>query len=206
MMKGDDMKRSVARNSIAAAALLGAVMTLGGCSSATPTDTPGVDRLGEYILRQEGPELWTVLGYKFANSTLGDEWLILEVALSAPPGQTPKVDRGDVFVNSPSGNRIPLATQTEFNEAYGSLRPTLSRADVDRDPLDYFPPSRIECAIGFFAVPGTGVVFEEVTLNQQRGCFGRWFFKVPGGIQSGRWVLGIDLPESEIRIPFELGQ
>ena len=200
------MKRKIARNGLVAAALLGVVMTLGGCSTSTPTDTPGVDRLGEYILRQEGPELWTVLGYRFANTTVGDEWLILEVGLTSPNGQTAEVKRGDVFVTSPSGNKMQLATQKEFMAAYGSLRSTLSKADVNRDPLDYFPPSRIECAIGFFAVPGESVTFDQVTLNDRRGCYGRWFFNVPGGIQPGRWVLGVDLPESEIRIPFELGE
>jgi hypothetical protein len=50
------------------------------------------------------------------------------------------------------------------------------------------------------------VSFDEVTVNDRRGCFGRLYFSVPGGIQPGRWVLGIDQPESEIRIPFELGE
>jgi hypothetical protein len=201
-MKGVNMKSPKAI--VFGVGFLALVLTFTGCSSATPTDTPGVDRLGEYILRQEGPELWTVVGYKFASSTLGDEWLILEVGLTSPNGQTAKVSREDIFVRNPAGNKIPLATQTEFTEAYGSLRSTLARANVDRDPLDYFPPSRIECSIQFFVAPGEGVSFDEVTLNDRRGCFGRIFFKVPGGIQAGRWVLGVDLPESEIRIPFEL--
>jgi hypothetical protein len=201
-MKGVNMKSSKAI--VFGAGFLALVLTFTGCSSATPTDTPGVDRLGEYILRQEGPELVTVVGYRFASSTLGDEWLILEVGLTSPNGQTARVTRKDIFVRNPAGNNIPVATQTEFTQAYGSLRSTLAKANVDRDPLDYFPPSRIECPIQFFVAPGEGVSFDEVTLNDRRGCYGRLFFKVPGGIQAGRWVLGVDLPESEIRIPFEL--
>jgi hypothetical protein len=180
--------------------------TLVGCTSATPTDTPGVDRMGQYILRQFGPELWTVLGYRFANSQIGDEWMILEVGLSSPGGQNATVKREDVFLRAPDGSRVPLPTQSEFNEAYGALRPVISKADVNRDPLDYFPPSRVECAIQFFVTPGGGVSFDEVTVNERRGCFGRFFFDIPGGIQEGRWVFGIDQPESEIRIPFELGE
>ena len=201
-MKGVNMKSSKAI--VFGAGFLTLVLSFTGCSSATPTDTPGVDRLGEYILRQEGPELVTVVGYRFASSTLGDEWLILEVGLTSPNGQTAKVTRENIFVRNPAGNNIPVATQKEFTEAYGSLRSTLAKANVDRDPLDYFPPSRIECPIQFFVAPGEGVSFDEVTLNDRRGCFGRLFFKVQGGIQAGRWVLGVDLPESEIRIPFEL--
>jgi hypothetical protein len=147
-----------------------------------------------------------VLGYRFANSQIGDEWMILEVGLSSPNGQTATVEREDVFLRTPDGTRLPVPTQKAFNEAYGSLRPVISKANVDRDPLDYFPPSRIECAIQFFVTPGGGVSFDEVTVSDRRGCFGRFFFAVPGGIQQGRWVLGIDQPESEIRIPFDLGE
>jgi hypothetical protein len=89
---------------------------------------------------------------------------------------------------------------------WGSLRSTIERANVNRDPLGYFPQRLDECAIQFFVTPGQGVSFDQVTLNDRRECFGRLFFDVPGGIQSGRWVLGIDLEESEIRIPFELGK
>jgi hypothetical protein len=177
-----------------------------GCSTATPTDTPGVDRMGQYILRQYGPELWTVLGYKFANSQIGDEWMILEVALSSPPGQVATVRREEVFLRTPGGDRIPVPTQKEFNEVYGSLQSTIARANVNRDPLDYFPPDREDCALQFFVIPGRGVSFDEIVVNQFRGCFGRLYIKVPGGIQPGRWTFAIDLPESEIRIPFELGE
>jgi hypothetical protein len=198
------MKSTISKAITVVVAMLALTVSLTGCSSATPTDTPGVERLGAYILKQFGPELWTVLGYRFATSQLGDEWMILEVGLSSPNGQNALVEREEIFLRAPSGNRVPLATQEEFNKAWGELRPVIARANVDRDPLDYFPPSRIECAIQFFVAPGQGVSFDEVTVNDRRGCFGRFFFKVPGGIQSGRWVLGIDLEESEIRIPFEL--
>jgi hypothetical protein len=204
-MKGDRMKTTFSKTVLAIVAIAGVAVSLTGCSSATPTDTPGVDRMGQYILKQFGPELWTLLGYRFANTQLGDEWMILEVGLSSPNGQSAKVAREDIFLLSPSGNRIPIATQRQFNEAWGALRPVIQRANVDRDPLEYFPPSRIECAIQFFVAPGQGVSFDEVTVNDRRGCFGRLYINVPGGIQAGRWVLGIDLEESEIRIPFELG-
>jgi len=205
-MKGVKMKTKTSQAALAAMTVLVLAVTFTGCSTATPTDTPGVDRMGQYVLKQFGPELWTVLGYRFANSQLGDEWMILEIGLSSPNGQSAEVTREEIFLRSPSGDRIPLATQKQFNEVWGSLRSTIEKANVNRDPLEYFPPSRIECAIQFFVTPGQGVSFDQVTLNDRRGCFGRLFFDVPGGIQSGRWTLGIDLEESEIRIPFELGE
>jgi hypothetical protein len=132
--------------------------------------------------------------------------MILEVALSSPGGQVATVKREDIFLRTPDGNRLPLPTQKEFNEAYGSLRSTIAKAGIDRDPLDYFPADREPCAMRFFVTPGVGVSFDEVTVNERRGCLGRLFINVPGGIQPGRWVFGIDQPESEIRIPFDLGE
>lgn len=191
---------------IATVVATGSLALTSGCTSATPTDTPGVERMGEYVLRQFGPQLWTVLGYRFASTQVGEEWMVLDLGLSSPNGQNARVTRDAVFLRSPSGDRIPLATQTEFNQAYGALRPVIAKSNVNNDPLDYFPPSRIECPIQFFVTPGGGVAFDEVTVSDLRGCFGKFFFEVPGGIQPGRWTLGIDLPESEIRIPFVIGE
>jgi hypothetical protein len=174
------------------------------CSSTRATDTPGVDQVGEYVKRYEGPELEMVLGYRYAASELGDEWLILESNLTAAHGSVTKIDRSKVFVRTPAGDRIPMASQEELGEAFGSLRPNLRRASVNRDPLDYFPPNREECEASFFTAPGEGIAYNELTLNDRRVCQGRLFFKVPGGIQAGRWTFGIDLEESEVRIPFTL--
>ena len=198
------MKSVLVKNAFLSVVVIGLAATFLGCSSATPTDTPRVDRMGRYVLKQDGPELWTVLGYRFANTQLGDDWLILEVGLSSPGGQNAAIKRENVFVRTPGGTKVPLATQAEFNEAWGKLRPVVNAANVNRDPLGYFPEGREECAVQFFVAPGTGVAFDEVSVNDRRQCYGRLFFNVPGGIQAGRWVFGIDLPESETRIPFEL--
>jgi len=200
------MKKTKSTSIVTVLALIGVAATLVSCSSATPTDTPGVERMGSSVLRQYGPELWTVLGYRFASSQISEEWMILEVALSSPGGQVAKVTRENVFLRTPDGNRLPMPTQKDFNEAYGSLRSTIAKANIDRDPLEYFPPDREPCDMRFFVTPGTGVSFDEVVMNDRRACFGRLFFSVPGGIQPGRWIFGIDLPESEIRIPFDLGE
>lgn len=189
---------------IPAVALIAATVAAAACSSATPTDTPGVDRVGEFILRQKGPEVEAYLGYRFASQSIGSDWLILEVAMTSPNGQSADVKRASVFVRTPDGTTVPLATQEEFGKDYGGLRSTLQKAYVARDPMDYFNPSREDCALNLFTSPGGGVVFEELSLNDRRACQGQLFFKVPGGIQKGRWTFGIDLEESDIRIPFTL--
>jgi hypothetical protein len=203
-MKGDimvsfDFKKTAALGLIAVAAL-----ALAACSTAQPTDDPGVERMGRYILMSKGPEAEVAVGYRNAENSLGSEWLLLEMAMTSPTGQTARVERKNVWVRTPAGVTVPLATQKEFNEDYSSLRPFISKANVARDPMDYWPPRKTQCSIQFFVAPGEGVAFDEVTLNDYRACEGRFMFKIPGAVQAGRYVLGIDFPESEIRIPFTL--
>ncbi len=185
-------------------AMLGLVVMTISCSSAVPTDTPGIDEVGKYLLRQKGPELWTVLGFKFASQSIGKDWLILEVSFTTPIGVTATVDRDDVWVKTPDGTKIPASTQTLFAEDFGRLRSTITQANVVRDPMDYWPPSREACAVQFFVPPGAGVAYDTVSLNERRACEGKLFFKVPGGIDPGRWTFGVDLEESTVRIPFNL--
>ena len=181
-----------------------AVLTAIGCSSAQPTEDPGVDRLGRYTLISKGPEAEVALGYRHAQNNLGSDWLLLEMAATSPSGQTATFERDRISVRTPAGATIPLATQAEFGADYSKLRPFLNKADIARDPMDYWPPRKRNLPLRFFAAPGTEVVFDEVTVNDFRAVQGRLMFKIPGGVQAGRYVLTIELEESEVRIPFTL--
>jgi len=203
-MKGDTMRSIYVWQAPAAVLIIAFLAVAAGCSSAEPTDDPGVDRMGQYVLMNKGPEAEVAIGYRQADRSLGSEWLLLEVAMTSPLGQSAKVERSDVSVRTPAGTKVPLATQKEFGEAYSSLRPFLTAADIARDPMDYWPPRKQSCEIQFFVQPGAGVAFDEVNLNDFRACQGRFMFKIPGGVQPGRYVLTIELEESEIRIPFTL--
>jgi hypothetical protein len=182
------------------------LVVVSACSSAVPTDTPGVERLGKYILREKVSTAEVVLGYKWADNAIGNEWLILELAMTSPRGESAKFERENIWVRTPAGVQVPVASQRAFNEAYSSLRSQISQANVMRDPMDYFPPNRLPCTIDFFVAPGEGVSFDQVSVNDRRACQGKLFFYVPGGTASGRYVLGMDLTEDEIRIPFILGE
>jgi hypothetical protein len=195
----NDMKKATA-----VGLALVAAMSVVACSSAEPTDDPGVDRMGKYILMNKGPEAEVVVGYRYAQQTLGSDWLLLEIAITSPPKQTARIERVNVSIKTPAGKVVPLATQTEFNEAYRGLQASIRASEVVRDPMDYWPPRKETCAIRFFVAPGDGVSFDEFSVNDFRACQGRFFFNIPGGVQPGRYVLSIDLEESEIKIPIPL--
>jgi hypothetical protein len=183
---------------------VGLLATSVACSSAVPTSTPGIERLGRYVLQENTNRVELVVAYKYAAMSLGNEWLILEVAATSPVGKTARLERGKIFLTIPDGSTVPLATQKQFGEAYSRLRPQIAQANIVREPMNYFPPNREACSLGLFVAPGEGVVFNEVSLNDRRACQGKLLFRIPGGVQPGRYVLGIDLEESRIRIPFEL--
>ena len=188
------------------ATTLGVVTLVTACSSAVPTETPGVERLGQYILREEIPSATVILGYKYAEQSLGNEWLILEIAATSPQGESARFTRDGTWVRLPSGTQVQLASQKAFNEAWGTMRNQVSQANVVRDPMDYFPPNRLPCTIDYFVAPGEGVSFDEFTVNYRRACQGKLFFYIPGGTKPGQYVLGMELEEDEIRIPFVLGE
>jgi hypothetical protein len=190
------------KNTSALALIVTASVLIVGCSSAEPTDDPGVDRMGQYILMSKGPEAEAVIGYRHAQNQLGSEWLMLEVAMTSPPGQTARIERKNISVRTPAGVTIPMATQNDFIQDFGSLQSFISAANVVRDPMDYWPPRKQTCPLEFFVEPGRGISYDQVTVNDFRACQGRFWFKVPGGVQAGRYVLTIELEESEIRIPF----
>ncbi len=182
-------------------------LTVGGCTSASTkarnarTDT---EEVGEYLVKYQEADVELVIGFRYASLNPGEEWLLLELAITSPSGRSAEIKREDVFVRTPGGTRIPLASQEDFSHAYGGLRPKLRKADVGRDPMDYFPPSHQPCRVEFFAIPGQAVTFGQLTVNDLRACEGRLFFMVPGGVQPGKWVFGMDLVESKIRVPFNL--
>ncbi|MCP4899398.1 MAG: hypothetical protein GY906_20735 [bacterium] len=189
---------------IGAVVVLPLVVSSACTTGATSTENPNIDQLGEFLYRYNGVDLSLVIGFRYAVQNVGEEWLMLEFAGSTPVASQAKIMRENVYIKTPDGTRLPLATQRNFAEGYGNLRPRLRRADVMRDPMDYFPANRKFCDLAFFAEPGMDVTFDEVTLNDQRVCEGRLFFLVPGGIQGGRWVLEIELEEESIQIPFRL--
>jgi hypothetical protein len=169
------------------------------------TEPPVVEQLTEHTVRVAGRDAWAVVDARFAAANVGREWLILDVAVTATDRHTATVRRDRVFVRTPTGRRVRLASQAEFVQAFSSLRSRVRQANIVASPLlAYFPRAREGCWFQFFAEPGTTVTFDSVSLNDRRACVERLYFKVDGGVPSGRWMLGIDLEESDLRIPFQL--
>ena len=199
------MGRGVRRLSLAVFAAV--IVATAGCetTSLAPADPPVVEPVGQSTVRGGSGQIWAVVDYRAARHGLGGNWMVLDVAVTAADRQTVRLTRDRVFLRNPNGKRLPLLTQAEFLKSYSEIRGPLQRADVASNPLwAYFPSNRRPCRFDFFKAPGGGVAYDEVEVNDRRACRELLVFSVPGGVQPGRWVLGLDAEESSIRIPFDL--
>ena len=72
------------------AVMFGVLLT--GCSSSSGVSAhstkPGVTQVGQTMVRSVGADMEGILGYKFADSSLGDEWLIVDLALTGLRAET----------------------------------------------------------------------------------------------------------------------
>lgn len=162
---------------------------------------------GEFVRVAYNAEGLVNLGYRIANGSVGEEWMYLQVGLTLVPGVKYQTLKRDAFtLKTPDGKIIPLATQKEYADALG-LAALNARARVQKDSLNYFPPGVTRSnAFQFFADLGGGnpLSFDQVDLNDNRASFGRLFFKIPGGIQTGQHWLLVKFANSEVQVPFRI--
>ena len=178
-----------------------------GCatSSGPGTTDPGIRKISRYTVLYEGPEMDVALGFHHATRSIGEEWLVVAVEFTAGSrGGRAIVDRSDISVFSPTGRRLALVGQEEFRENYGAVRVAVERALGSLPIVGRYDPGQIPCDRWFLQGPFGGFAYDEVPVSTFQLCSGPLVFKVPGGVQPGRWRLVIEFEESRADIPFEL--
>jgi hypothetical protein len=150
-------------------------------------------------------EGYAIIGYRTANLSVGDEWMLLEFGTTLREGVSDyKLTREALTLDTPDGKTIPLASVTDFRKA--NLAALQNRAKVQRDSINYFPPTANRaCRIGFFSeLHEPAMSWDEVELSSQRACLGRLYFEVPGGITYGQYWLNVKFENSLVRVPFRI--
>ena len=170
---------------------------------------PGVPEImtleGTFVRAAYNNEGYVILGYKTANMSVGDEWMLLEVGATVRDGVPAyKLTRSAISLATPEGATIPLASVPEYRDV--DLRALEQRAKVARDSINYFPPMASQgCRIGFFSdIDSRAVAWDEVELSNMRACMGRLYFRVPGGIKYGQHWLNVQFAKTLIRVPFRI--
>jgi hypothetical protein len=160
------------------------------------------DRFVRIAYNNEG---YISLGYRLANTLVGKEWFFIEIGATVRDGKPNyKLKRTDISLTLPDNSTVPLPTNPEYREV--DLRGIENQAKVIYDSINYFPPSaRGTCRIGYFAEMSSGLLaYEEVELSSVRGCVGRLYFKVPGGLKYGQHFLNVKFQNSVVRVPFRI--
>jgi len=163
---------------------------------------------GQFVRVAYNNEGYVTLGYRVANDSVAEDWMLLEVGVTLrAPTKGQKMTRDAFSLRLPDGSTIGLARQKEFGEA-GHLPALNTRGNMVRDSINYFPvQANKPCAIGFFSDPtnrARAIAFDQVELSSNRACMGRLFFKVPGQIQTGQHYLIVKFEDSVIEVPFRI--
>jgi hypothetical protein len=160
---------------------------------------------GKFVRAAYNNEGYAIIGYQVANRSIGEEYMMIDLGTTVRSGVKPyKLTRDKLEVTLPDGKNVPLLTQEEYRAV--NLSAIEARAKVQRDSINYFPPEAHEaCRIGFFAQPNSPAMsWTEVELSSRRGCVGRLFFKIPGGIKHGQYFLNVKFEQTLIRVPFRI--
>ncbi|MFN7987053.1 MAG: hypothetical protein U0529_06240 [Thermoanaerobaculia bacterium] len=177
---------------------------LAGSALAAPPESP-VRRLGKTVVQHKDANVRAVLSWRYANQTFEKEpWLLLELAF-ASEGPPVDLNREDVTLLTPSGERIPLPTQRRLADGM-DVRWVEQKASVARDPITgYFPSQRLEQRIPFFTYPGGPVVLDEIGGGPTMLTRGDIFFESPAGSwKPGAYTLVLKNKWMSVELPFSL--
>ena len=175
-----------------------------------PTE-PGIFTIkGQFTRIAYNNEGWVTLGYRTANESQGQDWMLLEAGVTVFEGAGNQTLTRDSFtVTLPDESIVPMATIEEYRQA-GSLRQLNTRGNVVRDSINYFPNSAAQgCAMLFFTDPTRDVgaiAYDQFEISWQRACVGRLFFKMPEGktIETGQYWLNVQFANSVVQVPFRI--
>ena len=191
------------------------VLSVGGSAAVlaqqapTPTVPQRMTLTGEFVRLAYNEEGYVVLGYRIANDSVGDEWLLLQAGITLMAGVKSQDFAREAFtLKTPDGTVIPLATAKQFVQA-NRLTALNRRADVVRDSVNYFPiTARRACRLAFFSDPtrrdAPSLSFTQVSLDPTHACVGRIFFHLPDGIETGQYWLVANFSESSLEVPFRI--
>ena len=160
---------------------------------------------GEFVRIAYNNEGYVTLGYRTANYSVNQPWMLLEVGVTLREKVKTQVLKRDAFsVKTPDGKLVPMATEKEYSAE--DLRGVQMMANYSRDSIGYWPTGNLQgCRLGFFSdIDSPAPAYDQVELNSQRGCLGRLYFHIPGGVKTGQHWLIVKFATSTIEVPFRV--
>jgi hypothetical protein len=169
---------------------------------ADATSVDQVRQAGATAIVYQGPQVQVAISYKFPKLNLGGTWLMLDTTMAATKAPI-EIPRSAISLRTPDGNVVPLASPSQYFEAYPQLAWSIIKDNATREPLGLAIERPVR-PLRYFPAGGAGLAFDAEWLDYWHNSYGRLFFELPGGVQEGRYALLINLPESKAVIPFTL--
>jgi hypothetical protein len=184
-----------------------ALLLVGVARMRADVESPSVKKMGRTVARYKDDLLQVVIGYKHAQTHLDSRWILLEACISATGNDPVEIYREDVALYGPDGTRMPMPSQKKMAHGIPDVSRMLLQARIARDPLGGYFPGRIrEERLGFFCVPGEGIVFDQFTVDRDTLAWGHLFFESPKGrFEPGIYTLVIENKVAHVRLPLALG-
>ena len=165
--------------------------------------------MGQFVRMAYNNEGFATMGYRLAQEQVGKEWIMLQMGITLrKPTEDHRLKREHLWITTPDGKTIPLATQSEYSAGGSEVRSLTQRMKAQKDSINYFPLEADQpCALQYFAdLGGSGrqLAWDETELSWHRACAGRLFFRIPGGVQVGQHWLNIQFAGSQLQVPFRI--
>jgi hypothetical protein len=187
--------------------VIGTVVAL-ACTSVFPVVAQDIEvsQEGKWRVWYTSPDLRAELVYHWAAGHLGDEWMVLKLAVAGGSRGVTPVARENVRLRAPDGVLFDLPTQAEFQGVRGSMSMAFRQENVWGPPASRFVGSLRRVEDWFFSPRGQTSHRETIYPSSFQYCSGPLVFQIPGGVQAGTWKLIIDLEEMRAEIPFVLDE
>ena len=166
---------------------------------------PNTTDLGRAAIEYEDDDLHVVAAYYHSQQRHDSKWLLLEVAASA--NRNIRIDREDVYLLTPDGRRVPLATQRAWSRDHQLVRPIMLQARSTRHPVGSYFAESDSRNFRFFVPPFGGTAYHFFNANQWRISWGDLFFASPTGAwDPGTYSLVFEGAEKNARavLPIDL--
>lgn len=194
----------MARFTVAAAFVLGMV-AMADAQRAQPREFSRVTQQGAALVEYHDGVTQVVAAYYHSQRHHDTPWLLIELGVSS--SRLIVLHRDRVRLVSPSGQVVPLATQTRWGADSARARGLLQQARTTRHQVrTYFRGTRDVWRLRFFGRPEQGqTVLDVVQSSPEEVLLGDLLFESPTGAWArGTYALEIEHDGGTAALPIEL--
>ena len=161
-------------------------------------------RLGQAAVQYRDKAIQVVAAYYYSQRNHDSRWIMIEGAVSTTAETV--IRRDAIFLRTPEGREIPLATQRRVGEDVKRVEQLLQNARVQtHNVVSYFNQRDRPEDMQLFRLPFGPVVHDEFIVDRDRVAYGALFFESPTGAwEKGTYTLVVRHGKGSAELPINL--